>query len=84
MDETIVVEARYDATGEIVPQAFIWRDQRYQISDLGRQWVTEDERHFLVMTPNREVYELAYLITESKWRLRRTPDHFGSPGSTCG
>ena len=84
MDETIVVEARFETDGGIVPQAFIWREQRYPIRDLGRQWETEDERHFLVMTANREVYELAFHIPESKWRLRRTPDHFGSPGSTYG
>jgi hypothetical protein len=81
MDERVTVEARFEPDGVIIPLAFIWRDHRHQISDLGRQWETEDERHFLVMIPSREVYELAFLLPESSWRLRRTPEHFGSRGS---
>jgi hypothetical protein len=84
MDANIIVEARFEADGKILPLAFIWREERYPVSDLGRQWETEGEQHFLVMTPNRNVYELAFVKAESGWRLRRTPDHFGSRTSGHG
>ena len=84
MDETVIVEARFEPDGVIIPLAFIWRDQRYRISDLGRQWETEAERHFLVMTPSREVYELVFLLPEYSWRLRRIPEHFGVRGAQHG
>lgn len=77
MDESIIVEARFESQGRIVPLSFTWQENRYQVSDLGRQWESAGERHFLVMIPSGEVFELAFLIPENQWRMRRTPNHFG-------
>lgn len=81
MKEPIAVEARFEADGTIRPKAFLWQGQRYRIASLGRQWEEGDEHHFLVMTADSRVYELAFLQREAAWRLVRRPQDFGGRGS---
>ena len=76
VNETIAVEVRLKANGAILPLAFSWRGKRYRVTSIGRQWEQEGERHFLVMTADEQVYELAYLRKEGDWRLRRLPQDF--------
>ncbi len=78
MNEAIEVEARFTAEGRILPKSFVWRERRYALAAIGRQWEEDGERRFLVMTADEQVYDLAYLPAEAAWRLRRTPQHFGS------
>lgn len=77
MNEPIEVEAKFDRYGIPRPVAFSWRGHRYVITSLGRRWAHEGAQHMLVMAPEGEVYELAYLHSESAWRLLRTPGDFG-------
>lgn len=83
MKEPIAVEARFEADGTIRPKAFLWQGRRYRIASLGRQWEDEDERHFLVMTADNRVYELAFLLQQAAWRLIRRPQDFGGSASTA-
>jgi len=79
VNEAIVVDVRFKADGTIRPLAFSWRGKRYRVASLGRQWEQAGERHFLVMTTDEQVYELAYLPKEECWRLRRRPLDFQPP-----
>ncbi len=77
MNEPIEVEARFDRDGTPRPTAFSWRGRRYVITSFGRRWEHKGAQHMLVMAPEGEVYELAYLWGESPWRLLRAPGDFG-------
>jgi hypothetical protein len=79
VNEAIIVEVRVKTDGSIRPLAFSWRGNQYRVSSIGRQWEQDDERHFLVMTPDERVYELAYLHKEGRWRLCRRPQDFRPP-----
>lgn len=79
MSEIIAVEARFEADGNIRPLAFFRRGRRYRVASLGRQWEQGDERHFLVMTPSEQVYELVYQSGEGCWKLQRQPKDFRPP-----
>jgi len=79
VNEVIAVETRFKADGVIRPLAFSWRGKRYHVASIGRQWEQDGERHFLVMTPDEQVYELAYLLKEGCWRLRRRSQDFRPP-----
>jgi hypothetical protein len=81
MDEPIEVEAKFTADGSIKPQAFRWEGRLHPIAAVGRQWMQDGERRFLVMTPDERVFELAYLVEAAAWRLRRTPTAFGNRGN---
>jgi hypothetical protein len=76
VNEAIAVEARFEEDGVIHPLAFMWRGKRYQVASLGRYWEQDGEHRFLVMTHGEQIYELAYLPTESAWRLRRRSKDF--------
>jgi len=77
MKEAIEVVAHSDAAGTIIPRAFVWRGEKRPILSLGRQWVQDGNRHFLVMTREEHVYELAYRPAEMKWYLLRDKRDFG-------
>jgi hypothetical protein len=79
MNDIIPVEARFETDGSIRPLAFYWKGDRHQIASTGRQWETEGERHFLVMTFQQKVYELSYSHEEGFWQLRRKPSDFDPP-----
>jgi hypothetical protein len=69
----IAVEARFETDGSLRPLAFVWEDEIIRISAYGRRWEQDDEDHFLVMTADERVYELAYLQSEGLWHLCRRP-----------
>jgi hypothetical protein len=81
VSELIAVEARFDVDGAVQPLAFIWKDQRYAVSSVGRSSQQGEALHFLVMTPTDQVFELAYSPAASSWRLVRHPGQFGGPRS---
>jgi hypothetical protein len=80
MDEPIEVEAKFTVDGGIHPQAFRWEGRHHPVAAVGRQWMQDGERRFLVMTPDERVFELAYLSEATAWRLRRSPSSFGGRG----
>ncbi len=77
MDEPITVEARFDGGGGLRPSAFEWRGRRFSVASIGRQWQAGEERRILVMTPQQQTFELAFLAGQGAWRLRRAPRDFG-------
>ena len=72
----IAVEARFNPDGSLQPLAFEYKGRRYQPLSHGRQWEQDGRKHFLVMTPGREVFEICYLPSQAQWRLVRLPRDF--------
>jgi len=58
--ESIAVEVRFGDDGGLRPLAFEWRGRHFRVASLGRQWHEGSVQHLLVMTPEEQVYELAY------------------------
>jgi hypothetical protein len=58
--QQIAVEARFEPDGAMRILAFERGGVRHVVAASGRQWTTEDGRHFLVMTPAEQVLELLY------------------------
>lgn len=77
MNEAIEVVAHFDESGTVIPRAFVWGGEKRPILSLGRQWVQNGDRHFLVMTAEEQVYELAYRTAEMTWYLLRNQQDFG-------
>ncbi len=77
MNEAVEVAARFDDSGKVIPKSFVWDGVKRPILSLGRQWVQDGDRHFLIMTGEAQVYELAYRPAEMSWYLLRTPQDFG-------
>ena len=77
MTEPVLVEARVGRGGRLRPRSFVWREQRYAVASLGRQWTDAGETHVLVMASGG-TFELAYLPDTGAWRLVRTPEDFGA------
>lgn len=77
MRQAITVEARFEAGGSIRPLIFEWHGRRHVVASLGRQWDQDNEQHFLVMTPDDRVYELALAPDPARaggtWWLCRAP-----------
>jgi hypothetical protein len=76
VNDPIVVEARFEAEGTLRPVAFEWKGKRFIIVNQGRQWEKNGIQHFLVMTTDDHVFELAYLQGENQWKLLRCPEDF--------
>jgi hypothetical protein len=73
--ERVSVEARLEADGRLRPRAFEWKGRRFQVASLGRQWQEGSVQHFLVMTSEEAVFELAYAseAAAGEWWLLRAP-----------
>lgn len=69
--ESISVQADVRPTGKLYPQSFLWRDNTYQVESSGRRWEDEEGEHILVMTPEKQSFELLYKEEESTWFLVR-------------
>ncbi len=76
MSDVIHVEARFQGDGEILPLGFVWEERRFAVLGLGRQWREGQSRHFLVMTPREQVFEITYNEDEGNWRMGRSPANF--------
>jgi hypothetical protein len=73
VNEPIPVEVHIGADGTLQPIAFAWEGHRYEVANLGRTWVEDDARCFLVMTPAHQVFELRHL-PDGRWMLARAPE----------
>ncbi|MDH7485055.1 MAG: hypothetical protein QHJ81_02130 [Anaerolineae bacterium] len=76
VDEPIVVQARFDAQGQVRPVAFVWRSRTRYITEWGRQWVEETgadapRRCFLVQTASGDTFELQLELKTLRWWLHR-------------
>ncbi len=75
VDIPTAVEARFDEEGRVTPTAFSWRGRDVRISDVGRRW-TEPHgphqlRHYLVMTPAQDTFELCLDTGTMQWKITR-------------
>ena len=78
MSEPVLVEARVGRGGRLRPRSFIWREQRYAVASIGRQWTDAGETHVLVMAQGGGTFELGFLPDRGVWKLVRTPTDFGA------
>ncbi len=75
VDIPTAVEARFDEEGRVIPMTFHWRGRKVRISDVGRRW-TEPHgphqlRHYLVMTPALDTFELCLDTDAMQWKITR-------------
>ena len=75
VDIPTAVEARFDEEGRVTPTAFRWRGRDVRINDIGRRW-TEPHgphqlRHYLVMTPAQDTFELHLDTGTLQWKITR-------------
>jgi hypothetical protein len=70
-DEAVTVDAHLLANGKVKPIAFTWRERRWQVSGLGRQWDEADGRHVLVTTSDGGRFELCLRSDQNRWQLVR-------------
>lgn len=78
MSEPVLVEARVGRGGRLRPRSFLWREQRYAVASVGRQWTETGEIHILLMAQGGGTFELAFLSDSGAWRLVRMPADFGA------
>ena len=75
VDIQTAVEARFDEEGRVTPTAFHWQGREVRTSDVGRRW-TEPHgphqiRHYLVMTPGQDTFELCLDMGTLRWKITR-------------
>ncbi|MCJ7824932.1 MAG: hypothetical protein MUP44_08540 [Anaerolineales bacterium] len=80
MSDVIHVEVRFDEDGEILPLAFVWKESRFSVLALGRQWQKGLRRHFLVMTSGEQVFEIIFNEEAGSWCMGRSPTEFKRNG----
>ena len=84
VDIPTAVEARFDEEGRVTPIAFSWQRRDVRISDVGRRWTesrgphpvlrpgrTCQIRHYLVMTPGQDTFELCLDTDTLRWKITR-------------
>jgi hypothetical protein len=75
VDIPTAVEARFNEEGRVTPIKFRWQGRDMRISDVGRRW-TEPHgphqlRHYLVMTPAQDTFELCLDTGTLQWKITR-------------
>ncbi len=75
VDIPTAVEARFDDAGRVTPRTFRWRGRDVRISDVGRRWTEphgpHELRHYLVMTPAQDTFELCLDTATLQWKITR-------------
>lgn len=79
MSEPVLVEMHVGRDGRLRPRSFAWREQRYTVASVGRQWSDAGETHVLVMAEGSGTFELALASDTGAWRLVRSPEELGPP-----
>lgn len=67
--QSAAVEAAFEPDGTIRPLAFVWKGRPMKVTDRGRQWRSDDIRHFLVMTAANRIWELRFESTTLRWTI---------------
>ena len=68
--QKIEVSVRKEIGGQWQPERFNWQDRMYYILEIGRRWQTDDGEHMLVMTPDKQVFELILDSNQADWYLK--------------
>ncbi len=74
INESVDIEARFEAGGAVHPRRFMRGGAWHNVSDVGRQWVDADGRHVLVMTAGRQTFELLLERESLCWRIIRATE----------
>jgi hypothetical protein len=53
------------------PVAFIWQDERCEVSEVEAEWYTAEGKRFWVRTSDGERFELYYLAAEEEWMIQQ-------------
>ncbi len=61
------VECHSDQTYAERPRAFYWQDQRLEVAAILSSWRTPQGKHFLVRTPQDQVFALFYDEHNDTW-----------------
>lgn len=70
-DEPISVTASLNDQGQTDLQKLTWRDQRYTIVGVGRQWEDEDGRHIMAEAADGTRFEIQLRRQDLIWYVRR-------------
>ncbi len=65
-----LVEADISADSTIRPRTFTHNGVTHHVAHVGRQWLENNTRHVLVMTPARDTYELMVSMPEMQWVVK--------------
>lgn len=71
--ETITVEARFTAQGEITPRGFEWQGRMLTVEAVGRRWAGPGERRFTVLAMGGRLFELRLDEQTLCWSMVRGP-----------
>jgi len=84
VDIPTAVKARFDEGGLVTPITFRWRGRDVRISDVGHRWTeprgphpvlrpgrTCQLRHYLVMIPSQDAFELCLDTGAMQWKITR-------------
>jgi len=75
VDIPTAVEARFDKEGRVTPMTFRWQGRDVRIGDVGRRWIEphgpHQLRHYLVMTPGQDTFELCLDTGTLQWKITR-------------
>ena len=65
------VKAIFNPEGRIRPQTFVWGEQKWPVTDVGRQWTDEDGiHHVLVMITGPRTFELRCDPATLRWEAK--------------
>jgi len=81
MSEPVLVEMPVGGSGRLRPRSLLWREQRYTVASVGRQWSDAGETHVLMMAEGGGTFELALARDTGAWRVVRSPEQLGPPAS---
>lgn len=66
------VKAVFDLEGRIRPQTFVWGEQQWPVTDVGRHWTDKDGvYHVLVMISGPRTFELRFDPASLRWEAQR-------------
>ena len=69
--EPILVKARFDPQGNVIPVRFEWRGQSFLVESIGRRWQLKDGLHILVMVSGGRAFHLRFNANQDQWHLIR-------------
>jgi hypothetical protein len=67
MKQTIRVNCYSGQTYAERPESFIWEGTEYKVAKLEKEWLEPGEKHFLVRTEDKKLFELCYYEQSDEW-----------------
>ena len=64
-----IVECRSDYEYAQQPLALVWQGQRLEVLEVLRQWRSPSSKHFMILTKDQRVFNLAYHEAEDCWSV---------------